>query len=265
MNNDQIKERLLQLRPTDEHFEVILSGKKSKKVNGLYKSETGEIVLHNRNFQTDNELMYTAIHEYAHHLQFTSSPVPVSSRAHTVRFWSLFHGLLDDAEEMGLYRNPFDTIAELEELTREIKERFLGVNGQLMKDLGHLLLRANELCEKHRTSFGDYLDRILNLPRASAQAIMRSHVMDLDPRIGFENMRTLTRVADPERREEAQAALLAGKSPDTIKQGIREPGGKEEPAARLRKERDRLERQIRGLQRRIAKIDEKLGALETQA
>jgi len=258
MNNDQIKERLLELRHTDESFAVVLSGKKSRKVNGLYKFDTREIVLHNHNFENDNELMYTAIHEYAHHLQFSESPVPVSNRAHTVHFWSLFHGLLADAERMGIYRNPVETIDELADMTRRIKEKFLGVNGQLMKEMGKLLIEAQALCEKHRVDFRDYMDRVLGLPRASARAAMRSHALDLDPRVGFDNMRTLTTVADPVKRRRAEEALLSGMSPDSVKEGLKREPAALSPDERLREERDRLERQIQRLRRRIEEIDKRL-------
>ena len=70
MNRDQIKELLLSLENTDLDFEVIFSGKSSKKVNGLYKCETREIVLHNKNFNTDNQLIYTAIYEYTHQMLY---------------------------------------------------------------------------------------------------------------------------------------------------------------------------------------------------
>jgi hypothetical protein len=258
MNNEQIKEQLLHIRPSDQPFSVVLSGKASKKVNGLYKSDSREIVLHNKNFQNDNELMHTAIHEYAHHLQFTDSPLPVSSRAHTVHFWSLFHGLLSDAEKLGMYRSPFETVEELAELTRRIKEKFLGVNGQLMKEMGRLLLEAQQVCEKHRVDFKDYLDRVLNLPRASARTAMRSHALDLDPRIGFDNMRTLVAVADPVKRKEAEDALLSGLSPDSVKEGLRGEPPARDADQRLKEERERLERQIARLRRRIEEIDRRL-------
>ena len=58
---EQIKKALLSLRKTEHDFSVILSGKKSRKVHGLYKPDTREIVIHNRNFKNDNEMMYTAI------------------------------------------------------------------------------------------------------------------------------------------------------------------------------------------------------------
>ena len=67
MNQDQVKEILLQIEESELEFSVTFTGKASKKVNGLYKSDTHEILLHNKNFSVDNELLYTAIHEYTHH------------------------------------------------------------------------------------------------------------------------------------------------------------------------------------------------------
>jgi len=266
LNNEQIKEKLLQIRNTDEHFEVVLSGKKSSKVNGLYKPESRELVLHNRNFQSDNELMYTAIHEYAHHLQFTASPVPISMRTHTGEFWSLFHGLLYDAEHLGLYSNPFEEIEDFEELTRRIREKILSVNGELMKELGELLIQAQKLCEKHHTSFTDYLDRVLRIPRSSANTIIKTKVLDIDPRLGYENMKTLTRISDPQTRKEAESALLQDMSPDMVKRTYL-PSGRARPADPLEQliaEKNRLEKQIKRLQHKLEDISHKLDEYQTQ-
>jgi hypothetical protein len=264
VNNEQIKQKLLQIRNTDEYFEVVLSGKKSRKVNGLYKPETRELVLHNQNFHSDNELMYTAIHEFAHHLQFTDSPVPISIRTHTGEFWSLFHGLLYDAERLGLYSNPFEEIDDFEELTRRIREKILSVNGELMKELGELLIRAQKLCEKHHTSFTDYLDRVLRIPRTSANTIIKTKLLDIDPRLGYENMKTLTRIADPQTRREAETALLKEMSPDMVKRTYL-PAGRTRPADPLEQliaEKNRLEKQIKRLQHKLEEISKKLGEFQ---
>ena len=264
MNNDQIKQKLLQIRNTDEYFEVVLSGKKSRKVNGLYKPESRELLLHNGNFESDNELMYTAIHEYAHHLQFTGSPVPISIRAHTGEFWSLFHGLLYDAEHLGLYSNPFETLDDFEELTRRIREKILLVNGELMKELGDLLIQAQKLCERHHTSFTDYLDRVLRIPRTSANTIIKTKLLDIDPRLGYENMKTLTRIADPETRKQAETALLGDMSPDMVKREYlpTTPQKTRDPLEQLVAEKNRLERQIQRLQHKLEEISKKLGEME---
>ena len=48
MDNQTIKNMLLDLHETQLEFSVIMTGKDSKRVNGLYKPETREILLHNK-------------------------------------------------------------------------------------------------------------------------------------------------------------------------------------------------------------------------
>ena len=54
MNVDQLKEKLLMLEPNAGDFLLVFSGKTSKKVHGLYKPETKEIIIHNKNFNEDH-------------------------------------------------------------------------------------------------------------------------------------------------------------------------------------------------------------------
>ncbi|MGA2642132.1 MAG: hypothetical protein ABSG21_14665 [Spirochaetia bacterium] len=261
MNNDQIKKVLLSLRKTAHDFTVILSGKKSSKVHGLYKPDTREIIIHNRNFTNDNELMYTAIHEYAHHLQFTTSATPLSVRTHTTAFWNLLHTLLFEAEEKGIYTNPFETIEEFRALTRQIRTRFLEGSGTLMKELGKLLVQAHELCEKHGTSYPDYLDRVLALPRTSANVIVKSHTLDLDPRVGFENMRSLVAIRDERARGKAQDELRAGHSPDMVKAKYGSTAAVKNPRDALQAERERIEKTIERMKMRLKEIEKRIAEL----
>ena len=105
MNNDEIKTMLLSIKESSIEFTVTLSGKESKKVNGLYKPETREIILHNKNFKSDNQLVYTAIHEYTHHvlneelLERTKVWVKWQLPQPYNRFWARFHELLETAEQ----------------------------------------------------------------------------------------------------------------------------------------------------------------------
>ena len=177
MNQDQIKKSLLAIADAPLEFSVILSGKKSGKVNGLYKTDTREIILHNRNFSADstgeNLLLYTAIHEYAHHLHACARGGTLSSRAHTSEFWAIFHELLEKAEVKKIYLNVFDKSPELEKLTVLIKKKFLEENGNLVKELGKQLQKASELCHKIGGRFEDYVDRVLRIPRLAAQAAIK--------------------------------------------------------------------------------------------
>lgn len=262
MTNEQIKQILLLLRKTAEDFTVVQSGKKSGKVNGLYKPEKREIILHTGNFKTTNEMMYTAIHEYAHHIQFTTSATPISVRAHTTAYWNLFHTLLFEAEQKGLYTNPFDEMPEFQSLTRRIKEKFLSASGTLMKELGKLLLEAHELCEKHGTSYTDYVDRVLAIPRTSAAVIVKAHTLDLDPRVGFENMRTLAAIRDDGARKKAAEALASGYSPDMVKAKFAATQKPKDPREALLQERGRIEKSIQRLQEQLKEIDKRLSAAE---
>ena len=258
VSNDQIKKILLSLRKTGHDFSVILSGKKSSKVHGLYKPDSREIIIHNKNFKNDNELMYTAIHEYAHHIQFTSSAAPVSARTHTTAFWNLLHTLLFEAEAKGIYTNPFEYIDEFRVLTRRIREKFLSESGSLMKELGKLLIEAHALCEKHGSSFPDYLDRVLALPRTSAQVIMKAHTFDLDPAIGFENMRSLVSIRDETVRDRAQKELRDGHSPDMVKAAHISPKAPRSRKEALQEERTRIEKSIERLKKRLKEIEKRI-------
>jgi hypothetical protein len=264
MSNDQIKKALLSLRNCAHDFSVILSGKRSSKVHGLYKPDSREIVIHNRNFKNDNELMYTAIHEYAHHIQFTSSTVPVSARTHTTSFWNLLHTLLFEAEAKGIYTNPFESIEEFRVLTKQIRSRFLEGSGTLMKEFGRLLVHAHELCAKHGTSYSDYLDRVLALPRTSAKVMVKAHTLDLDPRVGFENMRSLVAIRDDGYRGQAQNELRGGHSPDMVKAKYRGDAASKSPRETLQAERERIEKSIERMKKRLREIEKRLTELEKE-
>jgi hypothetical protein len=261
MNQDQVKERLLELEGDVEEFFVVFTGKKSKKVNGLYHPEKRELLLHNKNFSDDNDLYYTAIHEFAHHIHFTRSAAPVASRAHGVDFWALFHGLLDKAEQLGQYSSIFDSHEDFKRLTKKLKNEFLARNGALMKELGGLLGQAEELCLKHNARFEDYVDRALGLHRNSARLLMKMNSFGINPAIGYENMKTVASIKDEDRRREAEAAFVGGRSPDAVRSSLRADRDEADPAKELEREKHRIERTIASLSARLAEIETRLEKL----
>jgi hypothetical protein len=263
MNQDQIKKELLKIEDAPLDFTVILTGKKSKKVNGLYKVEPREILIHNKNFPgEDNLLMYTAIHEYAHHLHACSRGGQLSSRAHTSEFWAIFHGLLDKAEEKGIYQNVFSGSKDLEKLTETIRKKYLAENGNLMKELGRLLLKAHDLCSAIGGRYEDYIDCVLRIPRQAANLAVKMHQYELSPETGADNMRFLAGITNEEKRQAAENALLAGKSPDTVKTALRKKPADEDPQQNrltiLEKEKQRLERTIGSLTKRLEEVEREL-------
>ena len=258
-----MKQQLLRLEEDVEEFFLVFSGKSSKKVNGLYHPDTREIVIHNKNFESDNALMYTAIHEFAHHVHITRSPVPVGPRAHTREFRRILHTLLDRAERVGVYRNIFDETPEFIALTARIKREFLTKNGDLMKQFGRVLIEAQSLCERHNARFEDYVERVLSMDRSSATTIMKVHSLDVDSGIGFENMSTVAKIGDIDKREEAERAFAGGMSPDLVKSMIRSDDTlQDDPAKTLAKEKRRIERTIASLQKKLEEVDARLDRLE---
>ncbi|MDR1398582.1 MAG: hypothetical protein LBJ41_01475 [Treponema sp.] len=262
MNQDQVKDTLLSLEDSPLDFTLIYSGKASKKVNGFYKPETREIIIHNRNFMNppnDNLLLYTAIHEYAHHLHACSRGGKLSSRAHSAEFWAIFHGLLEKAEARDIYKNVFTLSPELNELTASIRH-YLFENGSIVKELGTRLFQAQELCTNIGGRFEDYIDRVLRIPRQAATLAMKIQQFNLNPTLGSDNMRFLASISNESEREAAEAALLGGKSPDTVKSETHKKGD-EEPKALLEKERTRLERTIASLSKRLSEVQKELEGL----
>ncbi|HCM25160.1 MAG: hypothetical protein A2Z99_06120 [Treponema sp. GWB1_62_6] len=258
MNQDRVKELLLSVEDAPMDFSVVFSGKQSKKVNGLYKPDTREILIHNRNFKEDNMLMYTAVHEYAHHLHCCSRGGKLSARAHSAEFWSILHGLLQKAEDEGVYKNVFADSPELESLTETIRKKCLYENGSLVKELGKLLMEANTLCTGIGARFEDYIDRVLRIPRVAARTAMKIYQYNVNPSMGADNMKIVAGIGNDETRTAAEGALLSGKSPDEVKVQIARRPVQDDPKERLEKEKLRLERTIQTLTKRLEEVEREL-------
>ena len=265
MNQDQVKQLLLELDNSVPDFNVVFTGKESKRVDGLYKPEKKEILIHNKNFSEDNSLMYTAIHEFAHHVHFSRYPEEVTRRAHTNRFWDIFHSLLSDAEEKKIYKNLFEQDPAFADLTRRIKDDFLNENGVLMKQFGKLLIEALDLCREKHTVFEDYIERVLGMTRGSARTLMKVYALDIDESLGYENMKVVASIKNPEQRNEAVQSFKEGKTPPQVRQHIKE--NREEPeltAERLQALKKRLEKNINNLREKIETIEEQLKELSDE-
>lgn len=272
MTNERIKEILLEIEPCDIDFTVTQTGKESKRVNGFYKPDTHEIFLHSLNFKTENSMVYTAVHEYTHHLmtiekQKIDPTFGSACRVHTQEFWAKFGELIHIAEEKGYYSIGWENNAELKELTQDIKANYLEKNGELMKEFGKKLARAFDLCKEADIRYDDYIDRVLCLPRNSAKDIRTIGASDVNPAIGFENMKVVAAIKKPDQRAEVQQNFLeGGKSPATVrelmKQKSREGHSSDnDPKAKLEKEKQRLEKSIAQLTQRLEYVEESLANL----
>jgi hypothetical protein len=254
MNAEGVRERLLQLHPCEEDFTVIFSGKKSKAVHGLYNFERREIIIHNRNFTVDDTLLYTAIHELAHHVMATEYGVR-GSRCHTQQFWATFHDLLEKAKRDGVYTVHLDdetqaALNEARRLSRELAE--------LQRRLGRLLIEAAEGCERQGLRAEDFIENEAQISRKTMRRSIAAARLELPVEIGADVQEAILQT----RNEEARAAMLRaageGKSVAQVKQAGKGPPAKPDEADALAVEKGRLEQTITRLTRRLGEVERRL-------
>jgi len=258
VNQDSVKKNLLKLYKCTEEFTVIFSGKKSKKVNGLYKYGKYEIIIHNRNFNQDeaahNLLFYTAMHELAHHILFTEHGKK-GSRSHTQLFYAILDDLVDTAEKKNLYKLDIkkDTqklIDEIHEISQEIAE--------LQRRLGTVINCLHEECEKNGLRFEDVMERKAQISLKTVNHSKKACSIDLPSDIGVD----IQEAAIQERNEDKRLTIIhAGQSGKSVAQAKREttaPAPHEDETVTLVKEKRRIERTIESLKRRLEEVDEHL-------
>jgi hypothetical protein len=265
MNQDAVKELLQKLHESPAEYDVIFSGKKSKKVNGHYKfcmAKTPEIIIHNRNFVdgegnlNENSLIFTAIHELAHHILITENGKK-SAVAHSQLFWATFHDLVDKAEDAGIYRPEIDAdtkklIDEARDLNKQIAE--------LQRELGRVILAIEESCLKNGLRQEDIIERKAQIGKQSAKVAVAAYNMG-DQEVGADIQAEAAKQRNEDKRDAVIAAGHEGKSVVQAKKATTSParaqdGGDE--TITLMKEKRRIERTIESLTHRLEELNEQL-------
>jgi hypothetical protein len=258
MNQDTVKKNLLKLHECDEDFEVIFSGKKSKKINGLYKYEKKEIIIHNRNFENnetgDNLLFYTAMHELAHHIQFSENKQK-SVRAHTKLFYSILDDLVDIAEKKGLYKTGIDD--ETKKLVDEARDISCKIAG-LQRELGNVLDRLHQVCVKKGIRFEDVIARKTQISLQTMEKAKKAASLGISKDVGVDIQEAAIKERDEEKRQAIINAGQEGKSISQAKRVTAAPVTQEDETVSLLKEKKRLENTIQNLTRRLEEVAEQL-------
>ena len=154
----------------------------------------------------------------------------------------------------------FENSPELEALTEDIRKNYLEANGQLMIEFGKKLSQAYELCEAAGIRYEDYLDRVLKLPRATAQSISKVAKAAPAAALGFDNMKLVASLP-VSKQKEAESELLAGKTPDTVRFMMKKKAEETDKKHVLEREKKRIEKTIAQLSQRLEMIEENLAAL----
>lgn len=267
MTNEQIKQLLLSIETCQCDFSVTMTGKSSPRVNGLYKPETHEILLHNKNFKNDNALVYTAIHEYTHHLltaDAEKSGIRTTGRqkAHDTKFWARMDGLVEKAVEKGLYkRNRSEKLRGLIEEAKQIDHEIAA----LRKKLGIILQKIHQVTDEEGTRFEDVLTHDIRMQKSTAEKCFNASLVDQDD-IGQDVQEVLSKAVKKSGavKEAAKNAVAKDKTVEQLKMEIQLQSDKSRessPRARLEKERSRLEKTISALQQRLSIVCETIESM----
>lgn len=259
MNQDDVKEKLLSLNVDKTEFDLIFTGKQSQKVNGLYRPDTREIIIHNKNFDNDNTLMYTALHEYTHHVGIVRK-VLTGKSAHPVAFWALFHSIVDLAIERGIYTDVFKEDRSLAEIDRKVAAI---AEKQIMdqRELGMALLEMQTVCKAKGARFEDYLDRHARVPKDIAKASIASqlelfNLKGVSPQV----VELVASIDGGEKREEAIARFEMGQSIPQVKAIVKQ-GKKVDPLNLPKQEEEDLEDVLDRLVAERKRLNEKIQSL----
>ncbi|EMB37575.1 hypothetical protein E4N99_10205 [Treponema denticola] len=222
INQESVKELLLKLETCDTDFKVIFSGKKSNKVNGLYKQDINEIVIHNKNFKNDNELIYTAIHEYSHHLMWCKYHKIGKVPKHNNEFWSIMYNLIDLAEEKNLYKKyPDESVKkEIQNLVSSAKK----INEEiasLYKKLGETISEIRKETDKHEIRIEDILIRECQLNKKTAEMAEKAYGYNIDSSLGQDLQQAVILERDNEKQTSIIEDIKNGKTIYQAKQNIK--------------------------------------------
>jgi hypothetical protein len=262
MNQDQVKEKLLKLHNCTEDFTLVFSGKRNTKVNGLYKPDKKEIVIHDRNFENtetgNNLLFYTAMHELAHHIQFTELHQK-SVWAHTALFFATLDDLVDIAEKKGIYKMPIDN--DTHKLIDEAKDISCEI-AALQRKLGQILIQLQETCEKKGIRYEDVLERKAQIARQTEKKAKKAYNLNLSEDVVADIQEAAIKERDEEKSNAIVHAGQKGKSIDQAKRAVTGPVEQEDETVSLLKEKARIEKTIASLKRRLEEVAEQLKSRE---
>jgi hypothetical protein len=264
VNQDQVLDILQKTMAVDPMPKVIFSGKQSKKVNGIYHRESQEIIIHNRNFENDASLIFTAIHEYAHHIQVLAT----GKTGHNKQFWATVHALLDAATAIGVYQKqdyPESIGLRITELRKMLKDHAV-----LEAQIGDLLNHLGVDCSRKGVRIEPIIDRELKLKNTTAKRFMNSsknlELFSDEDYLSSDMVSAVAHAPKNSRHEEADI-LTAGTSIYALTapaQIIDDDMEEQLKYVKLAKSRDRLDRTIGKLTEERIRVEQEMLSIQAE-
>jgi hypothetical protein len=190
IDEQKIKEILVAIKEPKKPFEVSIKKEGRIRKLGEYSYNRARMTLYLLNFNSNNEIIRTAIHEYAHHIMG-------SWGGHKTEFWNCYFQLLEIAEKKGFYSCDIDKSDKLKKITSIIKTNDLLKNRKIFKErLDFIFYIINKLCDEIGIDFQYYSVKYLGMdwykkknPYSSYKYFCRTYVLySTNHRIYIKNM-----------------------------------------------------------------------------
>lgn len=261
MTNEQFVEKLKKLYDCKTEFTVTQTGKINTKENGSYNPKTHEIILHNKNFKTENAVMFTAIHELTHHIQNENGVK--AKKSHNNAFWNTFYTLLGKAEKIGIYsRKRSESVSEKTKELSEIQKQII----ELQKKQGRLLHELYKECEEQGDRYEDVLEHDLQISCNKAKELQKMAALTSD--VSDEMSKAINSAKDMMMKNAAMQAADSGATVEQVKAIAKDTkkttkstdDGLDSPSSLIR-EKKRIETTIEHLSDRLVQINETLHSM----
>jgi hypothetical protein len=157
-DEQRIKEILIAIRDTNTNFEVLIKDERLQTKRGSYYPSHNRITLYLFEYNSNNDLIRCAIHEYAHHI------LRKCKVKHQTEFWICYFELLAEAEKKEFYSCNIDKSGKLKKITNIINQNDLLKNKTIFKEgFGDIFFIINKLCEEIDIDFQYYSVKYLEM------------------------------------------------------------------------------------------------------
>ncbi len=256
MNQNQLKDILVQIAPEAEPFEVIFSGKDGGRNASTYNAKNAQIVIHNkkRMHYVKNNVIQSGIKELAHHL------LRDGKRRKTAAFLNTYHNLLSRAKISGRWKDPAEDV-RICGLLDTAKALHMEL-AKVQDELGGALSQLYYHCTEDFIDFDDIVMRSLLMRPCDAKLYMRIYSDSISREHGAQAAMELARETNLTKRDEKEKHIKDGHTLQQIKQQVKNPSSSETPDSR-----DALAEKLQAkyrLEGRIKKMKEQIQSLDNE-
>ena len=164
-------------------------------LKSYYIPETKQIVVHDKEFKSDNEMIYAAFHELAHHIDYAEHRELSKRNAHGGRFYFILHDLINRAINAGDF-------IPIEEFYLENVRAINNQSVEQLREMGQALVQMVETCRSIHYPIEDVITRVLHMKEGEVDTLIRIFQQQIPDKVGGEFARRLGRIKNPQKLQE---------------------------------------------------------------